>query len=348
MGYLNKIKNMGDSTISSLIQDNLIEFFDWGMLDAGGFFNIDIPTAGHYGGNKHKLRLVDDPRYNAGQVWEGFRSNWVWQSGLSCATQPKTLTRLGDKTDPDYPNSLHTPGVSGVFIDGNFKPASGVGPYKHHIDYPNGRIVFDTAISTSSEVTAEFSYKWTKVTRANEDFFREVQYRSERADGDFTLEASGDWSQLAETRLQLPAIAIEVVKNRSFKPHSLGGLSHYVNTDVLFHVLAEDDYERDKLLDVISFQEEKILPLYDSDKIARSGVLPLDYRGMVNPLNRDGDFYHPKMYPDLIKASGDGGYKYDGVADGTATFKQARVQLSDAISPNLYHGVVRVNTEVIM
>ena len=46
MGYLNKIKNMGDSTISSLIQDNLIEFFDWGMLDAGGFFDI---TQGKFG-----------------------------------------------------------------------------------------------------------------------------------------------------------------------------------------------------------------------------------------------------------------------------------------------------------
>ena len=346
MGYLNKIKNMGDSTVSSLIQDNLIEFYDWGMLDAGGFFNISIPTSGQFGGDKHKLRLVDDPRYISGQVWEGFRSNWVWQSGLSCETQPKTLTRL--KPDPVYPNSLHTPGISGVFIDGGFQPASGVGIYKHHIDYPNGRVVFDSAISTASTVTAEFSYKWTKVTRASEDFFREVQYRSERADGDFTLEASGDWSQLAETRLQLPSIAVEVVKNRSFAPHSLGSLTHYVNTDDLFHVLTEDDYERDKLLDVISFQEEKVQPMFDSDRIARSGVLPLDYRGMVDPYDRSGNFYHSKMYPELIKASGDGGYRYGDVAGGSMTFKESRVQVSEAISPNLYHGVVRVNTEVIM
>ena len=317
MGYLNKIKNMGDSTVSSLIQDNLIEFYDWGMLDTGGFFNISIPTAGQHGGDKHKLRLVDDPRYTSGQVWEGFRSNWIWQSGLSCETQPKTLTRL--QPDSAYPNLLHTPGISGVFIGGAFQPTSGVGIYKHHIDYPNGRVVFDSAISTASTVTAEFSYKWTKVTRANEDFFREVQYRSQRADGDFTLEASGDWSQLAETRLQLPVIAIEVVKSRNLEPYALGGLKHYVNTDVLFHVLAEDDYERDKLLDVISFQEEKVLPLFDSDKIARSGVLPLDYRGMVDLYDRNGDFHNPKMYPELIKASGDGGYKYDGVSNGSIT-----------------------------
>ena len=92
--YLNKISNVGDSTISPLLKDNLIEFFDWGLLDAGGFFNVSIPTSGQYGGDKHNLRLVDDPRYTSGQVWEGFRSNWVWQSGLSSTDQPKTITKI--------------------------------------------------------------------------------------------------------------------------------------------------------------------------------------------------------------------------------------------------------------
>ena len=84
---LSKITHVGDSTISLLTQDNIIEFFDWGILNAGGFFNIEIPTSGLYAGEKHKLRLVDDPRYTKGQVWEGFRSNWVWQSGLSTIEQ---------------------------------------------------------------------------------------------------------------------------------------------------------------------------------------------------------------------------------------------------------------------
>ena len=69
MAFLNKISNIGDSTISSLIQDNMIEHFDWGFMDAGGFVNVEIPTSGLYGGDKHKLRLVDDPRYTDGQVW---------------------------------------------------------------------------------------------------------------------------------------------------------------------------------------------------------------------------------------------------------------------------------------
>ena len=69
--WLNKINHVGDSTISLLLQDNLIELFDWGLIDGGGFTNISIPTSGNYGGDKHKLRLVDDPRYTKGRVWEG-------------------------------------------------------------------------------------------------------------------------------------------------------------------------------------------------------------------------------------------------------------------------------------
>jgi hypothetical protein len=341
---LSKIKHVGDSTLSPIMQDNLIEFFDWGILSAGGFFNIEIPTSGQYGGDKHKLRLVDDPRYTKGQVWEGFRSNWVWQSGLSTAEQPNTLIKL----KPDavtYPNSSNYPGVSGVFItdtsvgfDG-FAPASGVGQYQYHVDYPNGRLVFENAISTSAAITAEFTHKWVNVVRADESFFREVQYRSLRADGDFTLTGSGDYSQLAESRLQLPAIAIEVAQTRNMKPFSMGSLSHWVNTDVLFHVLAEEDYTRDKLLDIVSLQQDKTIFLFDSDMIGRNDAFPLDYRGMVKT--------DAKRYPELVAPSGSGGFRYMGIGNGSLTFKDARIQISDTINENLYHGVVRINTEVI-
>jgi hypothetical protein len=143
-------------------------------------------------------------------------------------------------------------------------------------------------------------------------------------------------------------VAVEVVKSRNLKPYALGGLTHYVNTDVLFHVLAEDDYERDKLLDIFSLQEDKIYSMFDSDMIGRNNAFPLDYRGMVNGI--------PKIYPKLVAASGAGtaeepvlekdrGYNWQS---RTMALGNSRVQVSEAISPNLYHGVVRMNTEVIM
>ena len=335
--WLNKIDNVGDSTPSNILQDNLIEYFDWAILDAGGFTNVPITTTGQYGGTKHKLRLVDDPRYTSGQVWEGFRSNWVWQSGLSTTDQPKTITKI--KADAvTYPNSKNYPGMSGIFVGGNFQPASGVGTYAYHIDYPNGRVVFDTAIATTSTVTAEFSYKWTKVTKANSNFFREIQHRSGRADGDFLMEGSGDWSQLSDTRLQLPALAVEVIQKRTLEPYALGGLTHFVNTDILFHVLAEDDYERDKLLDIVSLQDGKIVALFDSDYIGRQQKFPLDHRGMTN--------LDALQYPDLLAPIGEDGYSYAKCSD--VQLQNARVQVSEPISPNLYHGVVRLNTELIM
>ena len=345
---LNKINNVGDTSITPLMRDNLVEFFDWGILDAGGFFNVSIPTAGFYGGNKHKLKIVDDPNYNYGQVWEGFRSNWVWQSGLTSTDQPLVVQKLLE--DSEYPKGKRSPGVSGVFIGTAFQPASGVGTYAYHIDYPQGRVVFDSAIPSGSDVQAEFSYKWVNVIPANNEFFREVQYRSQRADGDFTLAGSGDWSQIGETRLQLPAIAVEPTVRRDHAPFALGTSESYVSSDVLFHVLAEDDFTRDKLVDMVSLQGDKSIFMFDSDRIGRKDDFPLDNRGMVSASGQ--------RYPELVAASGLGGfpgagkgYRVDGTVQGKVTvlrLADARITTTSTLHPSLYHGVVRITTEAIL
>jgi|TARA_R110002051_G_scaffold311228_2_gene384909 hypothetical protein len=313
------IDSVGKTTLSQQLQDNLVEFFSWGLIDKGGFFNVNIPAVGLYGGNKHQLRLVDDPNYTAGQVWEGYRNNWVWESGLSTVTQPIA--------------------ISGVFVGGSFHPATGVGAHAHHIDYPNGRIIFDSAISTTNTVTAEYSYKWIKVTAANATpWFREVQYRADRLDSShFSNTGSGDWSQLGQTRLQLPAIGIEIVPRRSFKPLELGGLSQWTYTDVLFHILTEDEFTRNKLVDIVSFQQEKTIYMFDVDKIAQSGRFPLDYRGMLSEKSVASGALN---YPNLVTVS--------GYRDRELRFSSMSVQQMDAISPSLHLGTVRGQTEVIL
>lgn len=81
MSSLKGISTFGDATITTHVRENLISFFDNGLVDKSGFVNVEVPTTGYYDGLEHRLRPVSDPRYNDGQVWEGFRSNWVWQSG---------------------------------------------------------------------------------------------------------------------------------------------------------------------------------------------------------------------------------------------------------------------------
>ena len=327
---LNGFYQIGDNTLTSMLQDNIIEFFDWGLLNKGSYFNINIPTSGQYGGDRHRLRLVDDPNYTKGQVWEGYRSNWVWQSGINQQDAPVN--------------------VSGVYVNGSFKSKTSTGTYAHHVNYPWGRVVFDSAIPTTSTVTMEYSYKWINVTTANNvPWFRELQSRSQRIDSaHFLQDASGDWSQLAGTRFQLPAIAVEMVPKRSSRPYQLGG-GQWVETDVLFHIYAEDEYTRDKLVDVITLQNDKTLYMFDTNRMTTDQRFPLDWRGA----KASGCL----TYTDLVKPSG------SAYGDGTFTagfrprnngrpnqlrFAEMRSQEAIMINPNLYRGIVRGTTEVIM
>ena len=64
---LKRVENTQDATLSNLLLENFIMFFDWGFTDLGGFYSVEIPEVGLYGGNKHELRPVQDPNYNDGQ-----------------------------------------------------------------------------------------------------------------------------------------------------------------------------------------------------------------------------------------------------------------------------------------
>ena len=90
---LNKfVSQIGETLLMSQIESNFKTYLDWGLLGIGGFSNVSIPTSGAYGGTFDRLRLVDDPSYTLGQVWEGPRKDWVWESGVEYSTQPTELT----------------------------------------------------------------------------------------------------------------------------------------------------------------------------------------------------------------------------------------------------------------
>ena len=86
---------------------------------------------------------------------------------------------------------------------------------------------------------------------------------------------------MANHRVQMPAIVVEAVPRRTFKPYQMGDTSQFVKQDVLFHIVAESRWWRNQIVDVISLQQNKTLQLYDTDKIANANIFPLDFRGMV-------------------------------------------------------------------
>lgn len=314
--YFKGYSNIGEPSLTEVIEDNIVSYVDWCFLELGAFFNIDIPSSGAYGGNRHRLASVSDPRYTDGQVWEAYRKNWVWQSGLSNSTQPVS--------------------ISGVFVNNEFLP-KGSG---YHINYKNGQVIFDTAIATTSTVHLSYSHKWIDVVgAANVPWFQKTQTRSFRVDDSLYIVNSGQWSELADTRLQLPTVAIETF-SKNYEGYQLGG-GQWARTGVVLHILAENIQTAQKIASILSTQNEATIYLFDTGKLATDNRFPLDYRGEIT----NGAL----CYPNLIAATGDGGFRYENkVQHGKMRIFNTSEQNVDYLSNNIYHSKVRWETEVIL
>lgn len=317
---LKGFSSISNSTLSNQIQDNIVEYFDYGLLDKGNYFNVTLAESSTDGHDYSRLRLSSNDAYTSGRVWEGFRKNWVWQSGISGVGMAPAIVGV----NPNFP------GLSGVYVNDVLEPSSGVGQYSHFIDYFNGRVIFDSPIPTGSKVQAEFSYKYINVVYANNaPWFREIQKNTTEPTANFLGVSQGSWDVPPETRLQLPAIAVEVVPMRKFEGYQLGG-GQWVYSDVLFHCIAEDEYTRNQLIDMVSNQNDKTIYLFDNNTIDQSGAFPLDNNGTPVP--------SALLYPDLIDL-------YSG--GGTMRITKALVQDMRMIQSDVFGGVVRVTTELI-
>lgn len=297
-----------ENTLGNEIQDNLVEFFDWALLQKGNYQNVTKGELSPNNNDYSKLKLSSNPNFTKGSAWEGFRSNWVWQSGVSFSPAPI----VGSNNTK--------PGISGIYINNSFYPSSTTGTYAHKVDYYNGRIIFDNPIPTGSNVQAEYSYKYINVIYANSlPWLKEVQYRS--------LD-NNEFSIPTENKVQLPSIAIEIVPRRTLRGYQLGG-GQWVDTDILFHCLAEDEFTRNKLVDIVSLQNDKTIGMFDSNILAQSGLFPIDNFGV--PVSG------ALRYPDLVHRY----YK------GKIRLKNSTVQGMELINSNFYAGIVRITAETI-
>lgn len=319
MGYLdlNGFDSVFDCTLNNELQDNIVEFLDWALLEKGNYMNVTLGELSPDGEDYSRLRLSSNNNYPAGMAWEGFRKNWVWQSGISYDPAPI----VGDN------NTI--PGISGVYINDAFYPSTITGTYAHHTDYYNGRIVFDNPIPTGTKIQAEYSYKYINVLYANSlPWLSEIQPNSLDLDPAFNILNKGKYDIPSEARVQLPAIAIEIVPRRVMQGYQLGG-GQIIGTDVLFHCLAEDEYTRNKLVDIISLQNDRTIYMFDSNSLANSGAFPLDYRGFPTS--------GAMRYPDLI-------HNY---FNGSVRLKNSSVQSMKLFNSNFFGGIVKLTLEVI-
>lgn len=258
------VTKYGTPLVSENLEKNLVYFLQWAFLGIGAFANVSLSSSGAYGGTYSKLRLAEldtsNSIYSKGQVWEGIRQDWIWESGVEYTTQPVA--------------------ISGVYVNNVFRPTSGVGTYAHHINYPLGRVIFDSAIPITSTVKCEHSFRYVHVTSSDAHWWRTIQFNSLRADDSQIYQyGSGAHSILAENRIQLPAVVVEVLPRVNQHGYELGNLTKVTSKDVFFHILTEDTFNRKQLVDIFTHQQDKTIIGFDLNRIYESGLAPLNSEG---------------------------------------------------------------------
>jgi hypothetical protein len=259
--------------VSQQLEANIIYWLNYELLGTCAFFNINLPTSGSYGGSFSQMRRSNDPNFSSGRVWEGARKQWVWQSGVGCSTQPIQ--------------------ISGVYVNNIFRPATGVDGYAYKVDYPNGRIIFNSGISTSATVKVAHSFNYYQIYNSDSPWWKEVQRNSFRVDdASFLITSSGFWSRPPEIRLQLPAIIVNMSPKVEKEPRQLGNFACIHKQDVNFFIIAETNKDRQWIMDAIGNQLETTHDAFDSNLMMASGMYPLNSDGSINTIGVN--------YPELI------------------------------------------------
>lgn len=296
---LRGFESFDESGLSEVLTDNIIYYLDYGFVEKGGYMNVQRSSSPH--NNQHILYSVRDIRETNGTIWAARRKNWVWEEGQGIP-------------------------ISGVWVNNNLITSG------YEVNYRDGYIKFNSPIPQNSQVQLNYSHKYIQVFDAYESRIFQGDTDSFNVSDNIFINGSG--FNLPDRRIQLPAIGLEVLTNRTSSPFELGNLSQNIDTAVLCNIIATDDRIAKRIADYLSYQKDKTFYLFDRDMVAQSGYYPTNYDGTIN--NSSG------TYPVLAE-----NFKYKKVFAAKASISQIRVESVKRITQQLYHSTVRMTLNCI-
>ena len=82
------VNRISDDFLLNILETNFKTYFDWAFLCIGAWFDANIDEYNFYNSsNQHSLLIpVSDESYIDGQVWQGIRKDWIWETGVSFNT----------------------------------------------------------------------------------------------------------------------------------------------------------------------------------------------------------------------------------------------------------------------
>lgn len=251
----------------SLTKVNMELWLNHIFIQDGFYNNISVGEVDYYGNDLSLMtNTVEDPTFSIpGQTWQSSFKEWVHESGVS-------------STDNTYPSPLI---ASGVWVDGTFYPRYSYMPgynatYAHTIDFRNGRIIFDTPISTSSTVQASFSYKDISVDFADEFEAenRPLLVETSLKDNPWQTGVERYPSYNART---LPLVLIDMRSSDS-QGYELGNGTEILNMRGFLHIWSRDNFMKDMIEDSILERQRSVIAGINFN----STPFPLDSLGDKN------------------------------------------------------------------
>jgi len=236
----------GGFTVTDQLQYNIKFWLDNGFLVHGGYDIITRGLNSFFNTDESKLQKRSDRRYQEGKVWEGEGKEWVWESGIV----------------PANSGALVPFRASGVYIDNIFYDNSISGIFSHHIDYENGRIIFDHPQNPNTNIQAEYTRRTVHVGFADDEQFKILMMNSLE---EFIKETSPSGTPSREHQVWLPSVFIEVDEG-SQTGLQLGG-GQIKKKRIVFHIFGDKPYERNLIMDFIDFQSRKTFFMADLNAI---------------------------------------------------------------------------------
>jgi len=273
----------------SLVRTNLELWMNDLFLRDGLYKNVSTGELNIYGTDISKMVPVDDEDFAAGQVFQSAFKNWVYEEGIpapSSGVLPPTV-------------------ASGVTVNSTFFPsATTSGAFAHFIDYPNGRVVFQTAILVSDIVQGEFAFKEVTVDFADKFDNERLDLLIETSLKDNPQQTGVAVYPTKENRT-LPAVWIDI-RSRDNEGYELGSKSLIADLFGVLHIWGRDSFLPDIIEDILTDAQRDVILGIDFN----TAPFPLLSRGRKNPdwpgyktfANVNSPFLWHRIYLDTMES----------------------------------------------
>ncbi len=229
-------QTVGAPSHSREIRSSIIEFLKWALLEAGSYKNI--ADADPFG----TLRLQKDANYSDYKVFASRRGFWPWETTTAQSTQPSSISVL----------------VNGVTAN----------PATYIVDYNNGRIIFNSAKSSSDVVTANYPVREIVVYDGGIRQVRELDFLSAKSD-DFRLATAGgsgvDLEVPNSRKAHLPCIVVNNGYDFSAVGNEIGTTRLKANQDIYLECFSDNGWYLDWIHDTLVLEQDNVIPTYKLD-----------------------------------------------------------------------------------